>query len=156
MRDGGVCDQGANSNFVAVKRRGERDASLVLRSIDINAPLGYVTQMKWNGVVESQSYLSDALRQLTEEERIHIIDTLAGNPVQGVLIKGTGGLRKVRIGFAGRGKRGGGRVVYWFHSIDYPIVLLAMFAKNEASDLTDAERKALRAVADRLIEDFGG
>ncbi len=74
--------------------------------------------------------------------------------MQGVLIQGTGGLRKMRIGLSGRGKRGGGRVVYWFHSEGYPVVLLAMFAKNEASDLTAKERAILVMVAAQLLNDF--
>jgi hypothetical protein len=112
--------------------------------------------MALNSVVEAHSYLIDALRLLSEEERAGVVDALANSPSQGVLIKGTGGLRKMRIGFSGRGKRGGGRVVYWFHSENFPVVLLAMFAKNETSDLTETERKALRVVADQLLEDFGG
>jgi hypothetical protein len=105
-------------------------------------------------VVETPSYLADAEKAMTDAERAGIVDTLAGNPAQGVLIKGTGGLRKMRIGLQGRGKRGGGRVVYWFHSEGFPIVLLAMFAKNEASDLTTSERATLRRIADALLDDF--
>ena len=108
------------------------------------------------GIVEAPSYLNDAERLLTEAERTDLAISLAADPYQGVLIKGTGGLRKMRVGFAGRGKRGGGRVVYWYHSEGYPIVLLAMFAKNEASDLSVGEAKLLSKIADRLIEDFGG
>ena len=63
---------------------------------------------------------------------------IAARPDAGVVIQGTGGLRKLRIGLQGRGKRGGGRVIYWFHSIGYPAVLLWVFVKNEASDLTAA------------------
>jgi hypothetical protein len=110
----------------------------------------------WNGVVESQNCLKDAARLLSEDERDQVIVSLAIDPLQGVLVRGTGGLRKMRTGFGGRGKRGGGRVVYWFHSGGYPIVLLAMFAKNEASDLTAAEQKALSRAADQLLADFGG
>lgn len=107
-------------------------------------------------VVEAPTYLGDAARLLSETERADLIVSLAADPLQGVLIKGTGGLRKMRVGVGGRGKRGGGRVVYWYHSIGYPIVLLAMFAKNEASDLTLSEAKILTKIADQLIEDFGG
>ena len=57
---------------------------------------------------------------------------------------------------AGRGKRGGGRVMYWFHSDGYPAVLLWAFAKSEASDLTQEQRRRLMAVADALLKDFGG
>lgn len=68
--------------------------------------------MAWNSVVETNSYLADAMRLLTDNEREAVIDMLALRPTAGVLIRGTGGLRKMRIGIGGRGKRGGGRVVY--------------------------------------------
>jgi hypothetical protein len=106
-------------------------------------------------VVETLSYLADAQKVLTESERSALIDVLASNPLAGVLIKGTGGLRKMRIGMEGRGKRGGGRVIYWFHSDGFPVVLLAMFAKSEASDLTSKELAALVRIADQLREQLG-
>jgi hypothetical protein len=76
--------------------------------------------------------------------------------MSGVLIKGSGGLRKLRVALQGRGKRGGGRVIYWYHSGKFPVVLLWAFAKNEASDLTPAQLKLARAQAETLIDDFGG
>jgi hypothetical protein len=115
--------------------------------------MGYM-KMTLITIVETPTYLADAERLLTDAERLSIIDDLAANPTQGVLIKGTGGLRKTRIGFAGRGKRGGGRVIYWFHAEAYPVVLLAMFAKNEAADLTSKERAGLGYVAAQLLNDF--
>lgn len=110
--------------------------------------------MAWNSVVETNSYLADAMRLLTDDEREAVIDTLAQNPTAGVLVRGLGGLRKMRIGIGGRGKRGGGRVVYWFHSPAWPVVLLAMFAKNEAADLTPKQRATLARVADQVMSDF--
>lgn len=110
--------------------------------------------MPWISVVETRTYLADAERLLTEAERNAVIDALALDPTRGVLIRGTGGLRKMRIGIGERGKRGGGRVIYWFHSPEFPVVLLAMFAKNEASDLTAKERAELARVALRLADDF--
>lgn len=44
---------------------------------------------------------------MSEEERTAVVNALAAAPDAGVLIKGTGGLRKLRIPLAGRGKRGG-------------------------------------------------
>jgi hypothetical protein len=107
-------------------------------------------------VCKTRSYLQDATRHLTEDERTGIVTTLAANPTAGVLIKGGGGIRKMRIGFDGRGKRGGGRVIYWFSTERYPVVLLAMFAKNEASDLTTTELAALAKLAAQLGRQFGG
>jgi hypothetical protein len=107
-------------------------------------------------VVETAAYLSKASRLLSAGERAEIVDVLARNPQAGDLMRGTGGLRKVRIGLEWRGKRGGGRVIYWYHSESFPVVLLWLFAKNEASDLTAEQRKQLARQTDSLIEDFGG
>jgi hypothetical protein len=55
----------------------------------------------------------------------------------------------------GRGKNGGGRVIYWFYSSDYPVLLLTLFAKNEAEDLTPAQYKQLADYAARMLSDLG-
>ena len=49
------------------------------------------------------------------------------------------------------GKRGGVRVIYYFHSERMPLYLLTLFAKNESSDLTMSERNALATLVERLI-----
>jgi hypothetical protein len=77
-------------------------------------------------------------------------------PDAGVILAGSKGLRKMRIALTGRGKSGGGRIIYWYHSPGYPAVLLWVFAKNEADNLSAAQRKRLVGEADWLIEDFGG
>jgi hypothetical protein len=105
-------------------------------------------------VVETPAYLSKAARLMGEEERAEVVDMLAANPRLGKLIKGTGGLRKARVGLGGRGKRGGARVIYWFHSDDCPAVLLWVFAKNEADDLTSAQRESLARAAEGLLADY--
>lgn len=108
------------------------------------------------GVIESKPYLAAAEKLMSEEERAAVVDMIAADPEAGVVIPGTGGLRKVRIALRGRGKRGGGRVIYWYHSEDYPAVLLFVFAKSEADDLSSERRKAYARMTAALIEDFGG
>jgi hypothetical protein len=93
---------------------------------------------------------------MSDEEREEVVNMLAGAPTNGKVIKGTGGLRKARTTLAGRGKRGGARVIYWFHSEAYPAVLLWAFAKNEADDLTSQQRKVLMRESQKLLKDFGG
>jgi hypothetical protein len=107
-------------------------------------------------VVETPAYLGKAAKLMseTERERAAVIDMIAAAPTAGVLIRGTSGLRKIGIPLEGRGKRGGGRVVYWFHSNGYPAVLLWAFAKNEAADLLHEQRRRVMAVADALLNDF--
>jgi hypothetical protein len=106
-------------------------------------------------VVETPAYLGKAVGLMSETERAAVIDIIAAAPNVGVLIRGTGGgLRKMRIPLEGRVKRGGGRVIYWFHSEGYPAVLLWVFAKNEAADLTPEQRRRLMAIANDLLNDF--
>ncbi len=107
-------------------------------------------------VAETSVYLARASRIMSEAEQSQIVNMVAATPDLGVLIPGSKGLRKARIPLAGRGKRGGGRIIYWFHSPGFPAVLLWVFAKNEADDPTAAQRKRLIEVADLLVEDFGG
>lgn len=107
-------------------------------------------------VVETELYISQASKLMGEAERTAIVDAVAAAPMMGVLIKGTKGLRKMRVPLQGRGKRGGGRVIYWFHSEGYPAVLLMVYAKNTASDLTNAQRKRLAVLTEALLDDFGG
>ena len=55
-------------------------------------------------------------------------------------------MRKLRWGLAGRGKRGGARVIYFYHSPRIPLFSLTAFAKGRQTDLAQAERNNLRAL----------
>lgn len=73
---------------------------------------------------------------------------LIANPEIGEVIQGTGGLRKVRFGDLrrGKGKRGGLRVIYLWWPERNQIWLVTLFDKNEAADLTPAQRQTLKAL----------
>lgn len=105
-------------------------------------------------VVETPTFLADADRLFTAEERDTLIETIAADPLCGVLVPGTGGLRKVRFGFGGRGKRGGARVIYFFAGPTLPVFLLAAFAKNERADLSGGERAALGKAMDDMVTSY--
>ena len=92
---------------------------------------------------------------MSEEERVAVVDMVAADPEAGAVVPGTGGLRKLRIPLGGRGKRGGGRVIYWYHSEGCPVVLLFVFAKNQAEDLAPGRRRLLMRIAASLNEEFG-
>src|ERR1700686_3960710 len=96
-------------------------------------------------VMELAGYQRRANELLTEAERDAVVDLIAFDPTCGDLITGTGGLRKVRVGRGGSGKRGGARVIYYFYNADFPLVLMALYAKNEKADLTARDKKALAA-----------
>jgi hypothetical protein len=63
------------------------------------------------------------------------------------------GDRGVRI--AGRGKRGGVRIIYYFHNWTAPVFLLTLFAKNEQDDLSEEERNRLASAAKQIARNYG-
>lgn len=109
----------------------------------------------WNTVVETNPYLARATKILSEAERADVSAMLAQNPECGDIIQGTGGLRKVRIGVDGRGKRGGARVIYYYYDAAMPLFLLEIFAKNEESDLSADDRRRMVQVTAAIRRQHG-
>ena len=105
-------------------------------------------------VIEFAGYRRRARELLTAGQRDAVIDLVAYEPTCGDIISGSGGLRKVRIGRDGIGKRGGTRVVYYFYNEDFPILLLALYAKNEKSDLTIAEKREFAASMREIVRQW--
>jgi hypothetical protein len=85
---------------------------------------------------------------------VAIVDRLAADPTCGVLVRGGGGIRKVRFGFGARGKSGGARIVYLYSGEGLPVFILAAFAKNEKANLSAAERNALGKLVDDLVKGY--
>lgn len=106
-------------------------------------------------VVETPGFLSAVRKLMTDEERAVLVDYLAHNPGAGDLIQGTGGVRKLRWGLEGRGKRGGARVIYFYHSADIPLFALTAYAKNERADLSQKDRNDFRQLTKLLAETYG-
>lgn len=112
--------------------------------------------MSWMlvSVVETDSYLSKARKIMSEAELETVVSMISGSPMAGDVIQGTSGLRKLRIPLQGRGKRGGGRVVYWYYNEGYPAILLWVFAKNEADDLSPSQKKQLVSASEAFTRQF--
>jgi hypothetical protein len=72
----------------------------------------------------------------------------------GDLIPGTGGVRKLRWGLEGRGKRGGARVVYYYHSDAMPIFAPTAYAKNDRADISQADRNDFRRLTALLAQRY--
>jgi len=104
-----------------------------------------------HAVAETPLYLSRAEKLMSEGERIAVVDLLAASPEVGDLIPGTGGLRKVRVPLAGRGKRGGARVIYYLYDQTLPIYLLIAYAKNERDDLSADQKAILRRLVEHIV-----
>jgi hypothetical protein len=79
---------------------------------------------------------------------------LAANPDSGDVMPDTGGGRKLRWRAQGRGKRGGVRIIYYFHNESLPLFLLSVFSKNEKANLTKAERNEIKNLMPRLVAGY--
>ena len=105
--------------------------------------MGYIKIMQT--VAETPTFTKQAARLLSEQEKDYVINYLAANPEEGDRIPGTGGIRKLRIGIVGKGKRSSARVVYYFFNETVPIYALSVYGKGQRTDLTPDDRKAATA-----------
>ena len=80
---------------------------------------------------------------------------LIKNPYKGKIVKGTGGARKIRMKFKGKGKSGGARVIYYYVDLQGEIWLLDIFLKSEKKDLSENEKKNLyRFIKEKIHGSF--
>ena len=84
-----------------------------------------------------------------EDERAEFAVFIAKDPMAGVVVSGSGGIRKVRWSREGTGKSGGVRVIYFTRLEAGEIVLLTLYAKSKIDNLTGAKLKEIR----RALED---
>jgi len=106
-------------------------------------PLAYNYTMVF---IETSLFTQQVTSLLDDDDYAAFQAMLIRNPQAGDVIAGTGGLRKVRVGLPGGGKRGGARVVYyWFNDRDQ-IGLLMIYPKNKQADLSAQQRHALRSI----------
>lgn len=106
--------------------------------------------MKLLTVVELSTFLRSAAKVWADEERADFVDYMAANPDAGDVIPDTGGLRKVRWGRQGHGKRGGVRVIYYYYNLDVPLYLITVYAKAVRDDLSPEEKRTLTMLAAAL------
>ena len=87
---------------------------------------------------------------LSDEELRQLQETLLQNPKAGDVIRGTNGLRKIRIAFEGQGKSGSGRVAYVDFTVHETIYLITAYPKNVKDNLSKAERNQIAKMIVRL------
>ena len=101
-------------------------------------------------VAETPLFARQAGSIWNEQEREEFVNYIARNPEAGDVIPETGGVRKVRWGRAGAGKRGGARVIYFYYDDTRPLYLLLVYAKARKEDLSAGEKRAVRKLAAML------
>jgi mRNA-degrading endonuclease RelE of RelBE toxin-antitoxin system len=102
-----------------------------------------------NVVIVETRIFSARIRGLLSDEAYRQLQlALAARPTAGDVIPGAGGLRKLRWSGSGRGRRGGVRIVYFWHPPSEQLLMLFAFAKNERSDLTAGQKRLLRKIVE--------
>lgn len=87
---------------------------------------------------------------LNDESLKDLEKILLENPRVGDVIQGTGGARKMRIQLDGRGKSGGGRVIYLDVFEKENLYLLFAYPKNVQENLTEEQKKVIKALVDAI------
>jgi mRNA-degrading endonuclease RelE of RelBE toxin-antitoxin system len=98
--------------------------------------------------IETSIFTKQVLKHLTDEEYKQLQADLVEHPDTGVIIPSGGGLRKVRWGYKGKGKRGGVRVIYYWVVDQEHILMLMLYPKNVQGNLSPAQLKTLRQIVE--------
>ena len=96
--------------------------------------------------VETHVFTGALRRHLDDERYRQLQIALMLRPEQGPVIKGSGGLRKIRWATSGGGKRGGLRVIYYWAPAEQAFYLVYAYTKAEQGDLTPAQTRQLSLV----------
>lgn len=100
--------------------------------------------------IETPTFTRLVMALLTDDEYLVLQNVLLDDPERGSVIKGGGGIRKLRHALPGRGKSGGIRVIYYWIRDDEQILMLLMYPKSKKDDLTDRETAVLRELVKEL------
>jgi mRNA-degrading endonuclease RelE of RelBE toxin-antitoxin system len=97
--------------------------------------------------IEAPAFTRYLSKYLGDDEYHRLQVQLADNPEAGDVMPGSGGFRKIRWADTrrGKGRRGGLRVIYYYFARDRQILLMTLYGKDEAKDLTPKEKKALKS-----------
>jgi len=96
--------------------------------------------------IELPPFASVRDKYLDDEEFAALQWYLAAHPEAGDLIPRSGGCRKMRWNLAGRGKRGGARVIYFLRLASGQIVLVTMYGKNVRENIDPAPLRRLKEI----------
>lgn len=96
--------------------------------------------------IETPVFTAQIVKLLGDDDYGALQRDLADHPEAGNVIKGTGGLRKIRVAAKGHGKSGGARVIYYYFVSASRIAMIFAYPKNEQDNLSPAQKAALKKV----------
>ena len=94
-------------------------------------------------VFTTKTYERAIRKLMSVADRRAIEAAIVADPTAAPVIRGTGGIRKLRWAGSGRGKRGGVRTIYFHQSEPETLYLLTVYAKADRDDLSPADKKVL-------------
>ena len=106
--------------------------------------------MKLVEFIETGVFARQIDRYLSPDEYQRFQAELMADPEKGMVIPGSGGLRKIRVGRKGQGKRGGARIIYYLITKKDVILLLFAYPKNIRDNLSESQLQILRRVAEEI------
>ena len=98
--------------------------------------------------IETSIFSKYLAENLTDDEYAALQTFLSNAPDAGAVIRGTGGLRKIRWLSKGKGKSGGIRAIYYWRTAANRIYFLTLYNKSVKDTLTASERAAWRKVVE--------
>jgi hypothetical protein len=111
------------------------------------------THPRFRTIVRLPTFERSVQGLLTEEEQRYLELWLALDPRAGAVVSGTGGVRKSRFARSGRGKRGGVRIIHYYHAARELVFLILAYAKTEQESLSMDEKRRMRQLIHELEAD---
>lgn len=100
-------------------------------------------------IIETSVFTKRVKSLLPDEDYRHIQNEIVLNPEKGKIIRGSGGLRKIRCAIPGKGKSGGVRIIYYYVKTKSIILMLLIYSKNEQDNLTNEQLRILKTLVER-------
>jgi hypothetical protein len=104
-------------------------------------------------IVETSIFTRLINELMSDDEYRDFQEVLVNRPDMGDLIRGSGGLRKVRWKLEGRGKSGGVRIIYYWVTADDQIRMLYVYPKGKQENLTQEQLALLRKIVERWSDE---
>ncbi|MEX6632323.1 addiction module toxin RelE [Hyphococcus lacteus] len=119
---------------------------------EVLRPIQFGTSVYPIEVCEFEEVAAALDAELSFDESKELIDYLAFNPEAGEIIPETRGVRKIRWGYGEKGNRRALRLVYYFHDLNMPLYVLAVYKPGESMRLTKNEKTDIAQKVAELVE----
>ena len=105
-------------------------------------------------IKSTPKFIQLAKKVITAEALQELIDELTVNPEKGIVITGTGGIRKLRwrTGKDNKGKSSGVRVLYYYDNNRVIVLLISLFRKSDKENIDTGEKAELKKLLPELLE----